>query len=110
MIKSAVEALYLPAAAISDHDRKVVDELEAKLNRHVDLNMKRNGVAFETTETNLVAINEVASRIRRAGWSLELKAMYQPSRVGGPQRLEKFLFALAPTDAAYAEADKVKLS
>lgn len=99
---SAVEALRLPSAMLTDEERTAADRIEAELEIHVRKYMEFRGVDFKTTETRNNVIAELNQRLKAAGWSTQWQRMSRPNRLsGGAQECVGHMLFIAPTDESY---------
>jgi len=108
---TAIEALKLPTAQLTDEERIAADKLEADLEVHVRNNMKLNGVEYRTEEKNPVVIAEVNQRLKRAGWQPQWQMLAEPHKLNKAiNSVIGFGLFLAPNDAAFAEVFRALLS
>ena len=104
----ATEALCLSHARLSPSDaeavRSYLDEVDAYVREH----MLRVGCVVPVTpgRVNPTIAAEVERRLRLQGWKAEFQQVAVRSALVPGQKVANYQLALAPSDAAYEEADR----
>lgn len=102
---SAIEALNLPKAQITDEDTKLAYAVLAKIDRHVHKNMTFAGVdilELQPSELSFAAAKIVAVMVKRLGWNMNANFGVKQSELGG--RTTIWQIALSPTIEVYEQA------
>jgi hypothetical protein len=107
----AAEALALPSAQLTDEEKAAADKLEALIEEHVRMGMRRNGVNLQTPMTHPGIITEVNQRLRTAGWVGEWQPLLETNSLNrAMQKHVGFKLSLYPTDESYRTAARATLS
>lgn len=115
---TALEALFLPTAKISDSDREAAQAILAELDAHVRMHMSPTGCMLPDTPSVGGAMpldrgringniwHEVTDALRRGGWIAELQEIKRVSAVmgGGQPIVVGHQVALRPSDEVRDEA------
>jgi hypothetical protein len=108
---TAVEALQLPSAQLTDEEKAAADGLELLIEEHVRKGMGRNGVDLQVGMTNPKVIAEVNQRLKRAGWATQWSPIIERHKLNAAlQNLTGFGLNLFPTDESYKEHERKQLS
>lgn len=108
---TALEALALPSALLTDDEKAGADRLEAKIEEQVLKNMKRAGIGMATEETNDNVIGEVNQRLKAVGYAPIWTRLMRSSRFNAAsQECVGFQLSLSPNDEAYRAAARAILS
>lgn len=105
---TATSALLLPGAALSPSDAEATSSYLADIEEYIHNNMKRVGCTMpvDPSRVNPTIAAEVERTLRSAGWKAEFQKVVIQSKLAPGQSIPGFQLALAPSDEAYAEADK----
>lgn len=105
---TAAEALALPCAKISPSDAAGATSYLAEIEAFIRENMRRVGCTMpvDPTKVNPTIAAEIERALRAAGWRAEFQKTVVKSALAPGQKVAGYQLALAPTDAAYEEADK----
>lgn len=101
---SAVEALRLPIAQLTQDERESADSLAGAIEAHIRLKMSYAGCQYDAYETRANVVADVALRLRQEGWQVRCQPLFEQSRLGMGQGHYGFQFVLVPTDEAYQAA------
>ena len=106
---SAVDALRLPSAQLSEEERAGADKLEIEIEIHIRKFMERRGCDFETKETRGNVIAEINQRLKAAGYVPQWKPLLERHKLNNAAVTHVgFGLSLAPSDPAYA-AERILL-
>ena len=105
---SAAEALCLPRARLSPSDAEAVAAYLGEVEAYVREHMLRVGciVPVNPNRMNPTIAAEVEHRLRLQGWKAEFQRVAVQSTLAPGNKIANYQLALAPTDAAYEEADR----
>ena len=105
---TATEALRLPSAALSPSDAEAAESYLRDVEEYIRQNMGRVGCIMPVIpgRVNPVIAAEVERKLRAAGWKAEFQKVARESPLAPGQKVMAYQLALAPTDEAYAEADR----
>ena len=105
---TATEALRLSVAALSSSDAEAAETYLRDVERYVRENMRRVGCVMpvEPSRVNPTIAAEIERKLRAAGWKAEFQKVAREIPLAPGQKVMAYQLALAPTDEAYAEADR----
>lgn len=108
---TAVEALALPCAKLDDKQIASVTKLLEEIGVFTGEHMRRNGFDIKVVEIDYAVIGEVNQRLKRLGWAPVWQKIQEKHPLNKAVMAHiGFLLTLMPSDAAYAEADAIRLS
>lgn len=102
---SAIDALRLPGAQLSEEQEKAAHDLLDALDAHVRKHMERGGCSYQTTEVRPPVLAEVSYRLRLQHYQVQMGALNERSPLSQQPVRTGTLIALIPTDEAYLGAE-----
>jgi hypothetical protein len=108
---SAVEALALPTALLTDEELKAADNLVNAIEHQIHGHMRRNGVTLEGTESRPHVIAEVNQRLKEAGYEANWQLVFDQHPLNKAlTRPAGYKLGISPTDESYRAAARAALS
>ncbi len=106
---TATLALLLPVAVLSSSDAEATSSYLADIEEYIDKNMRRVGLTMpvDPARVNPTIAAEIERTLRLKGWKAEFQKVAVTSTLMAGQKTTGYQLALAPSDEAYVEADKV---
>lgn len=107
---TAVEALALPTAQLTEEEKTAADDLERLIDEHVRKGLQHRGVDLDISCTNGNVLSAVTHRLIEAGWIAEWTPITKQHALYR-NRIEHvgFKLSLRPSVKAYQDAAKLSL-
>jgi len=105
---TAIEALRLPSAKLTDEQSEKATDVINKIDAQVRMKMTRGGLTMILNVTDQSVLAHVAILLKQAGWNPQWMPVHEQSSIRGAQpKHVGFQLTLAPQESAYEAAEQL---